>query len=66
MTRTELLVRVVCGGAIGYAAAKLLPPPVMAAAAGVMMIWAWISLRQIKRREKEVQEILRQVQRLRE
>jgi hypothetical protein len=37
----------------------------MAAAALILTIWAGISVLQIKRRQKEVEEVLRQIERLR-
>jgi hypothetical protein len=62
MTRARLIV-IVCAGAIGFVAGKLLPWPVMAAAALLSMIWAWSSLRQIERSKKMVEQILLQVNR---
>lgn len=43
------------GGAIGWAASKLLPPMVMFAACLASMIWAIFSLRQVTRKQKEIQ-----------
>lgn len=43
------------GGAIGWAASKLLPPVVICAAALGIMVWAIFSLRQISRKQKEIQ-----------
>lgn len=65
MTLTRLIVHTLCGAAIGFVAGKLLPPAVMAAAALILTIWAGISVLQIKRRQKEVEEVLRQIERLR-
>lgn len=54
------------GAAVGFAAAKLLPAPVVAAAALGIMIWCWISLRQLKQMAKENNEILERLKQVME
>ena len=54
-----IIARVMCAGAIGVAAGKLLPAPMIAVAALLLMVWAVISLRQLKRMQAETEKLLR-------